>query len=181
MARPFVLVLGGTRSGKSRFALGLTRDLAIDGVATFIATARPGDPELDRRIARHRAERPSQWPTLDAGADLADAIRRADADAPLLVEGLTLWLATLTGDEPADIDPLLAGPVEAALDAIRAHRGPVVVVSDELGLGMVPLHPVGRAFRDLTGLVHQRFAAAADDVHVVFAGLPMTLKGLVRT
>jgi adenosylcobinamide kinase/adenosylcobinamide-phosphate guanylyltransferase len=181
MARPFAFVLGGTRSGKSRFALDLTRAFATDGVATFVATARPGDPELDDRIARHRADRPSAWPTLDAGADLAATIRRADPDAPLLVEGLTLWLSSLAGDEPAAVDPLLDGPVAAALAAIAAHRGPLVVVSDELGLGMVPLHPLSRAFRDLTGLVHQRFAAAADEVHFVVAGLPMTLKGRVRT
>ena len=83
----------------------------------------------------------------------------------------------MAGDEPPDIEPLLDGPVAAALEAIGRHRGPVVVVSDELGLGMVPLDPLSRAFRDLTGLVHQRVAAAADEVHVVIAGLPMTLKG----
>jgi adenosylcobinamide kinase/adenosylcobinamide-phosphate guanylyltransferase len=180
MADPFVFVLGGTRSGKSRFALELTHGFADGGPATVIATARPGDPELDRRIARHRADRPADWPTIDAGLDLAAAIRLADDEAPVLVEGLTLWLSTLAGDEPADIDPLLDGPVAAALETIAAHRGPLVAVSDELGLGMVPLHPVGRAFRDLTGLVHQRFAAAADEVQFVIAGLPMTLKGRAR-
>ena len=180
MATPFILVLGGTRSGKSRFALDVTRRLAGEGPAWFIATALPGDAELDRRIARHRRDRPADWPTVDARPDLAATLDRitADArDAPVLLEGLTLWLSALTGDEPADIDPLLDGPVADALAAIARHPGPVVVVSDELGLGMVPLHPVSRAFRDLTGLVHQRFADAADDVHLVIAGLPLTLKG----
>jgi adenosylcobinamide kinase/adenosylcobinamide-phosphate guanylyltransferase len=176
MATPFVLVLGGTRSGKSRYALDRIRTYAGGATATVVATATPGDPELDRRIARHRADRPADWPTIDAGLDLAAAIRRAGPEVPLLIEGLTLWLSTLAGDEPADIDPLLDGPVAAALDAIVARPCPVVVVSDELGLGMVPLHPVSRAFRDLTGLVHQRFAAAADEVEFVIAGLPMPLK-----
>lgn len=173
-------MLGGTRSGKSRFALGLTRSIAGDRPAWFIATAWPGDPELDQRIARHRRDRPADWPTVDGGSDLAATlagITRDAPDAPILLEGLTLWLSALAGDEPADIDPLLDGPVAAALAAIARHRGPVVVVSDEMGLGMVPMDPVSRAFRDLAGLVHQRFAEAADEVHVVIAGLPMILKG----
>jgi adenosylcobinamide kinase/adenosylcobinamide-phosphate guanylyltransferase len=157
--------------------------MAVDRPAWFIATAWPGDVELDQRIARHRRDRPAEWPTVDAGADLAatvDGITRDAPDAPILLEGLTLWLSTLAGDEPADIDPLLDGPVAAALAAITRHPGPLVVVSDEMGLGMVPLDPLSRAFRDLAGLVHQRFAAAADEVHVVIAGLPMTLKGEPR-
>jgi adenosylcobinamide kinase/adenosylcobinamide-phosphate guanylyltransferase len=157
--------------------------MAVDRPAWFIATAWPGDVELDQRIARHRRDRPAEWPTVDARADLAatvDGITRDAPDAPILLEGLTLWLSTLAGDEPADIDPLLDGPVAAALAAITRHPGPLVVVSDEMGLGMVPLDPLSRAFRDLAGLVHQRFAAAADEVHVVIAGLPMTLKGEPR-
>ena len=176
-------MLGGTRSGKSRFALELTRSLAGDRPAWFIATAWPGDPELDQRIARHRRDRPAEWPTVDAGADLAatlDGITRDAPDAPVLLEGLTLWLSALAGDELAEIDPLLDGPVAAALAAIDRHPGPVVVVSDEMGLGMVPMDPLGRAFRDLVGLVHQRCAAAADEVHVVIAGLPLTIKGARR-
>ena len=180
MAQPLILVLGGTRSGKSAHALELSRSLAGDAPAMFIATALPGDPELDERIARHRRQRPASWPTIDAGPDLAATIRAATTGAPILIEGLTLWLSALTGDEPARIEVLLDGPVAAAIEAIRAHGGPVVVVSDELGLGMVPLDPVGRSFRDLVGIVHQRFAATADEVRFVIAGLPMILKGRAR-
>jgi adenosylcobinamide kinase/adenosylcobinamide-phosphate guanylyltransferase len=182
MADPLILVLGGTRSGKSRFGLELARRLAERGRghATVLATAWRGDPEMERRIARHRQARPSTWPTLDVGADLAGAIGRADRNDPVLVEGLTLWLSALAVDELEDPDPVLDGPVEAALAAIRAHRGAVVVVSDEIGLGMVPLHAGSRTFRDLVGLVHQRFAAEADEVHLVVAGLPLTLKGSGR-
>ena len=97
MAEPFILVLGGTRSGKSRFALDRTLALAGAGAATFIATAIPGDPELDQRIARHRRDRPVRWPTLDAAADLAATIDAADPSLPILIEGLTLWLSALDG------------------------------------------------------------------------------------
>ena len=125
--------------------------MAGDRPAWFIATAWPGDPELDERIARHRRDRPTDWPTVDAGTDLAatlDGITREAPDAPILLEGLTLWLSALAGDEPADIDPLLDGPVAAALASIARHPGAIIVVSDEMGLGMVPMDPAGRAFRD---------------------------------
>jgi adenosylcobinamide kinase/adenosylcobinamide-phosphate guanylyltransferase len=176
MAQPFILVLGGTRSGKSRFALELTTTHAGVGVATFLATAWRGDPEMERRIARHQQSRPASWPTIDVGSDLATAVRRAAPTDPILIEGLTLWLSTVAGDDLDDPDPILDGPVAEALAAIDAHGAPVVVVSDEIGLGMVPMHAGSRTFRDLVGLVHQRFAAKADTVHLVVAGLPMTLK-----
>ena len=89
---------------------------------------------------------------------------------------LTLWLSALVGDDLADPDPVLDGPVAEALEAIGAHPAPVVVISDEIGLGMVPMHAGARGFRDLVGLVHQRFAAQADEVHLVVAGLPTRLK-----
>jgi adenosylcobinamide kinase/adenosylcobinamide-phosphate guanylyltransferase len=171
-----VLVLGGTRSGKSRFAQARAAALAEGRPVTFVATAWPGDPELDRRIEGHRAARPADWPTIDAGPDLAAVIRALDDDEVVLVDGLTLWLSGIVADRPADIDAVLDGPVADVLDAIASHRGPVVVVSDEIGLGLVPLDPSSRAFRDLQGLAHQRVAAAADDVHFMIAGLPMTLR-----
>ena len=180
MAHPLILVLGGTRSGKSRFSLELTKGFAGSGRATFLATAWRGDPEMERRIARHQRDRPTTWATIDVGTDLASTLTQVTPDEPVLVEGLTLWLSALVGDELDDPDPILDGPVAAALDAIRAHRGPVVVVSDEIGLGMVPMHAGSRTFRDLVGLVHQRLAAQADEVHLVVAGLPMRLKPPAR-
>jgi adenosylcobinamide kinase/adenosylcobinamide-phosphate guanylyltransferase len=176
MAVPLILVLGGTRSGKSRFGLGLVRGFAGDDPATVLATALRGDPEMEHRIALHQRHRPAEWPTIEVGTDLAAAVRRAAPTRPILVEGLTLWLSALVGDDPVDPDPVLDGPVAAALDAIGGHAAPVVVVSDEIGLGMVPMHPGSRSFRDLVGLVHQRFAAEADEVHLVVAGLPLTIK-----
>jgi len=177
VAHPLVFVLGGTRSGKSRFALDRVKQLAAEGRAWFIATAWHGDPEMERRIALHRSHRPATWPTIDVGADLAAAIGQAAVGEPILVEGLTLWLSTVAGDDLSDPDPVLDGPVTAALEAIATHDGPIVVVSDEIGHGSVPMHAGARAFRDLVGLVHQRVAEAADEVHYLVAGLPMTLKG----
>jgi adenosyl cobinamide kinase/adenosyl cobinamide phosphate guanylyltransferase len=177
MARPLILALGGTRSGKSRFGLAATRDLAGTGRAWFLATAWPGDPEMDDRIARHRRERPADWPTIEVGADLAAAIGATEPAEPLLIDGLTLWLSAMLGDEPAALDPLLDGPVAAALDAIARRPGPVIVVSDDVGGGIVPMHAGARAYRDLVGMVHQRIAAEADEVDLLVAGLPLRLKG----
>ena len=175
MAR-LVFLLGGTRSGKSGLALARTRELAGDGRAWVLATAIPGDPELDRRIERHRRDRPSGWPTVDVGTDLAGALGRTDPAEPVLVEGLTLWLSALAGDDPVDPDPILDGPLAAALEAIRARPAPVVIVSDELGIGLAPMHAGARSFRDLAGLAHQRVTAAADEVELVVAGLTLRLK-----
>jgi adenosylcobinamide kinase/adenosylcobinamide-phosphate guanylyltransferase len=180
MARPLILVLGGTRSGKSRFGLAAARDLAGTGRAWFLATAWPGDPEMDDRVARHRRERPADWPTIEVGADLAAAIDGTEPGEPLLIDGLTLWLSAILGDEPVALDPLLDGPVAAALEAIVRRPGPVIVVSDDVGGGIVPMHAGARAYRDLVGMVHQRIAAEADEVHLLVAGLPLRLKGPAR-
>jgi adenosylcobinamide kinase/adenosylcobinamide-phosphate guanylyltransferase len=177
MATPLILALGGTRSGKSRFGLATTKRLAGDGRAWFLGTVRAGDSELDDRIRRHRLERPDDWPTIDVREDLAAAVATTEPDEPVLIDGLTLWLATLLGDETPDIDPILDGPVAAAYAAIAARPGPVVVVSDEVGLGIVPMHPNARAYRDLVGIAHQRLARIADEAYLFVAGLPVKLKG----
>jgi adenosylcobinamide kinase/adenosylcobinamide-phosphate guanylyltransferase len=177
MASPLILALGGTRSGKSRFGLATTRRLAGEGRAWFIATARPGDPELDERIRRHRLERPADWPTIEADVDLAASIDSTAPIEPVLIDGLTLWLSTLLGDDVPDIDPILDGPIASAYNAIDTRPGPVIVVSDEVGLGTVPMHPNARAYRDLVGIAHQRLAAMADEAYLFVAGLPITLKG----
>ncbi|HEU0236281.1 MAG TPA: bifunctional adenosylcobinamide kinase/adenosylcobinamide-phosphate guanylyltransferase [Candidatus Limnocylindrales bacterium] len=176
MSARLVLVLGGTRSGKSRFGQARAAALAAGGPVTYLATAWPGDPELDERIAGHRAARPADWPTVEVGRDLAAAVRALPANETVLLDGLTLWLSGIVGDEPPNIDAILDRPLADALAAIAAHRGPVVVVSDEIGLGLVPLDPLSRAFRDLQGIAHQRIAAVADEVHFMVAGLPLTVR-----
>jgi adenosylcobinamide kinase/adenosylcobinamide-phosphate guanylyltransferase len=111
------------------------------------------------------------------GTDLVAALAATAPDEPVLIDGFTLWLSTLLGDDVPAIDPILDGPVAAALATIVGRPGPVVVVSDEVGSGIVPMHPGARAYRDLVGISHQRLAAAADEVHLLVAGLPITLKG----
>ena len=178
MAAPLLFALGGTRSGKSRWGLAATRRLAGEGRAWFLATAWTGDPELDERIARHRRERPAGWPTIDVGTDLVAALAATDPAEPVLIDGLTLWLSAILGDDaPAPIDDLLDGPVAAALAVIRDRPGPVIVVSDDVGGGIVPMDPLARAYRDLVGIVHQRLAAEADQAVLLVAGLPVWLKG----
>jgi adenosylcobinamide kinase/adenosylcobinamide-phosphate guanylyltransferase len=177
VASPLIVALGGTRSGKSRFGLATTRRLAGDGRAWFLGTAWAGDTELDDRVRRHRLERPASWPTIDVGDDLAAAIRGTDAAEPILIDGLTLWLSTLLGDGAPAIDPILDGPVAAGYAAIDERPGPVIVVSDEIGSGIVPMHPNARTYRDLVGIAHQRLAGMADEVYLLVAGLPITLKG----
>ena len=177
MARPLILALGGTRSGKSRFGLAATRRLAGGGRAWFLATAWAGDPEMDDRIERHRRERPADWPTIEVGSDLVAALARTDPREPALIDGLTLWLSAVMGDDPMGPDEVLDGPLAEALEAIAARPGPIIVVSDEVGSGIVPMHAGARVYRDLVGIAHQRMAAQADEVHLLVAGLPVRLKG----
>lgn len=169
---PFrLLVLGGTRSGKSGYALARARELGGEDV-TFVATALPGDPELDERIALHRRVRPSGWDTLEADADLAGTIARARPQRVLLLDSLTLWASAFAET---------GGSLEQAWDEVAAalarRERPAVLVSDEVGMGIVPVTPAGRRFRDDLGRLNQRAAADADEVVLMVAGLPLRLKG----
>jgi adenosylcobinamide kinase / adenosylcobinamide-phosphate guanylyltransferase len=170
-----VVVLGGTRSGKSRFGRDRATALAGGGPVVYVATALPGDPELDDRIRRHRADRPGEWETIEAGHDLAAAIRGVAPGTTILLDGLTLWASLALGDDPARVDEVLDGPFADVLAAIADHADPVVVVSDEIGLGLVPLDPLGRAFRDLLGITHQRLVAGSDEAWFMVAGRAMAL------
>jgi adenosylcobinamide kinase/adenosylcobinamide-phosphate guanylyltransferase len=170
-----VVVLGGTRSGKSRFGRDRATTLAAGGPVVYVATAVPGDPELDDRIRRHRADRPAAWETIEAGPDLADAILAVPAGTTVLVDGLTLWASLALGDDPHRVDAVLGGPFADVAAAIEAHDGPVVVVSDEVGLGLVPPDPLGRAFRDLLGIAHQRLVAQSNEAWFMVAGRAIAL------
>jgi adenosylcobinamide kinase/adenosylcobinamide-phosphate guanylyltransferase len=162
------LVLGGARSGKSAYA---ERLLARHPRArVYLATAEPGDGEMAERIRRHRERRGAGWSTIEVPLDLPEAIR-AEPRA-LLVDCLTLWLSNLMA---AGRDPDAAG--EQLCAAIRRPGGPVVLVSNEVGWGIVPENALARAFRDHAGRLNQRVAAAADRVLFVAAGLPLALKG----
>jgi adenosylcobinamide kinase / adenosylcobinamide-phosphate guanylyltransferase len=162
-------VIGGARSGKSRYAEGLIA--ASPPPWTYVATAEALDAEMSERIGAHRARRGSQWRTIEAPRDLAAALT-ASATTPVLIDCLTLWLSNLML-AGADIDAETAR-LEQALAAAKA---PVIVVANEVGSGIVPEHALGRKFRDLQGVLNQRIAARADRVVLVVAGLPLVLKG----
>ncbi|MGH6879298.1 bifunctional adenosylcobinamide kinase/adenosylcobinamide-phosphate guanylyltransferase [Hypericibacter sp.] len=162
-----VLLLGGARSGKSRYAEAL---LANANPRTYIATAEAGDAEMVERIRLHREQRGPGWVTREAPLDLPAAIRAESG--VLLVDCLTLWLSNLMEQEH-DID----GATEALCAAIQRPGGPVVLVSNEVGLGIVPESSLARAFRDHAGRLHQHVAAVADRVIFIAAGLPLALKG----
>ena len=167
---PVTLVLGGARSGKSRHAEGLVE--AAAAAATYCATAEAGDAEMAARIAAHRARRGPFWRTVEAPLDLAAAIvAEARPDRPLLVDCLTLWLSNLLQAGRCAEDES-----EALAAALRRAAGPVVLVANEVGLGIVPDTPLGRRFRDLAGRLNQEVAQAADHVVFVAAGLPLVLK-----
>jgi adenosylcobinamide kinase/adenosylcobinamide-phosphate guanylyltransferase len=175
LSRRLVVVLGGTRSGKSRFGRDRAIALAGGGPVTYVATAMPGDDELDDRIERHRRDRPAEWHTIEAGHDLSTAIRSVPAGTTILLDGLTLWASLALADDPSRVDAVLDGAFSDAVGAIADHDGPVVVVSDEIGLGLVPLDPVGRAFRDLLGIAHQRLVARSDEAWLMVAGRAIDL------
>jgi adenosylcobinamide kinase/adenosylcobinamide-phosphate guanylyltransferase len=183
-----VLVLGGARSGKSSFAERMLAHGQDTRPVTYAATAPryPGDAEWAERIALHRRQRPAGWRTVETGeqpAALAELLRAADG--PVLADCLTLWLTSAMDavgawDERAWAEgtarAALARLTEALIGAFAEARGPVVLVSNELGFGLVPPDPGGRRFRDELGRLNQACAAAADDVHLVVAGLPLRLK-----
>ena len=161
------LVLGGARSGKSRYAEELIA--RTEPPWTYVATAEAHDEEMRQRIAHHQARRQGGWETLDAPFELAGTI--AALKAPALIDCLTLWLSNvmLAG---RDIEEETA----RLLQAMRHTPVPLVAVSNEVGMGLVPETPLGRAFRDAQGRLNQRVAAVADRVVFVAAGLPLNLK-----
>lgn len=164
------LVLGGARSGKSAFAEELVRGSGRARV--YLATATAGDGEMGERIARHVADRGPGWTTVEEPLDLAGALlREAAPDRAVLVDCLTLWLsnALFAGRDPE-------AEVAALARALRGLAGPAVLVSNEIGLGVVPDTALGRAFRDAHGRMNQAVAAALPRVAFVAAGLPLWLK-----
>ncbi len=162
------LILGGARSGKSRYA-----ETLIGGrQAVYIATAESLDAEMDERIRRHRVRRGANWTTAEAPLELAAALTAEDrAGRPILVDCLTLWVSNLLG---AGRDP--AAESAALIAALKRLASPVLLVANEVGLGIVPDNALARAFRDHAGRINQDIAAAADRVVFVAAGLPLVLK-----
>ena len=173
-----VLVTGGARAGKSRWAEGEAARLAGEGV-TYVATAEARDDEMTRRIATHRAERPPGWTTIEEPLDVGRAVAGASTDV-ILVDCLTLWVSNLMLDEgpPGSAIPetRVHTAVASLLEVAAAREGTLLVVTNEVGLGVVPDNELARAYRDLLGWANARVAARADRVLLMVAGLPVTVR-----
>ncbi len=186
-----VLILGGARSGKSRRAEQLARDLG--GRVTFLATAEARDGEMKNRIEAHRAARPAGWRTLEEPLDLPRAVEGAAGESDvLLVDCLTLWvsnhLCRVLDPEGSEgwyraIEGLaqdLESAIARVAEVLRTSEATLLVVSNEVGLGLVPATPLGRAYRDLLGGVNRCLAAEADQVLLMVAGLAVDVKKLAE-
>jgi adenosylcobinamide kinase / adenosylcobinamide-phosphate guanylyltransferase len=177
-----VLVTGGVRSGKSRHAEELVLTVAGDGPATYVApgptTDHDPDPDWAARVAAHRARRPAAWGTVET-RDVAAALR--EGSAPVLVDCLGTWLTGVLDEErawersAAELAELLERRTDEVLAALAATERDVVLVTNEVGLGVVPAHRSGRVFRDLLGTLNQRVGRACDEVHLVVAGRTLRL------
>jgi adenosylcobinamide kinase/adenosylcobinamide-phosphate guanylyltransferase len=180
------LVLGGARAGKTRFAERLAA--RYGGRICYVATAEPGDDEMRARIAAHRASRPAQWLTVEASRDVAGALDTIERPDALLLDCLTVWTSNVLLDRlnpdalsergARAAEDAATAAVDALLDWRRAADVPLIVVSNEVGLGVTPPFPLGRLFQDVLGRLNQRLAAAADEVYLVVAGLALPLKRL---
>lgn len=185
-----VLIIGGARSGKSTFAERLA---ASSGKrVAFIATANPSDADMQDRIARHRASRPATWITIEEPLDLVRAVKEASTDADvLLLDCITLWLSNWMGqqgnrDEVDDVflknsytESVLAA-IEALLTTVKTLGAgkTLIVVTNEVGLGIVPMHPLSRVYRDALGWTNQRIARDAERVYLMITGIAVDIKKL---
>ncbi len=178
MNKQLIFILGGARSGKSALAERLARQRER---VLFMATAEPLDPDMERRISAHRSQRPSAWRTLEEPLDLASAIEETtDGYEICLLDCLTLWVSNLLlsmeGSPKVEEDILLA--VERLLEVYERSSATWIVVSNEVGLGIVPSSPLGRLYRDILGRVNQAVAARADRVYILVAGYALDVKSL---
>jgi len=172
VSEPLTFVLGGARSGKSRYAEGVIA--ALSPPWAYVATADAGDEEMSARIKAHRERRGADWRTIEAPRDLS-AVLAACRQMPVLVDCLTLWLSNLMLAD-ADIEK----EMQVLETTLASRTVPTVVVANEVGSGIVPDYPLGRRFRDLQGILNQRIAARADRVVLMVAGLPLAVKGTLE-
>lgn len=175
------LVIGGARSGKSRFAQTLCQSGAC---VAFIATARADDEEMRARIARHRQDRPREWVTIEEPLAISQAVARQTSTSDfVLLDCLTVWLGNLCYERQRcgieELERAASEEVERLVSAAAAAR--VVVVTNEVGCGIVPESSLGRLFQDLQGFVNQKVAVAAEVVYHVVAGIPVAIKGADRS
>lgn len=175
------LLLGGARSGKSRYALELAN--VQDGLVVYIATAQALDSEMEQRVAKHRSERPAHWKTLELPYNVAQGYRESGLKPTVaLLDCLTLLVSNvlLAACPTEDIDPdealtAVNCELEALLEVIHKDTAHWIIVSNEVGMGLVPTYPLGRVYREALGVANQRLAAVADEVFLMVAGIPLPL------
>ncbi len=194
----FYFITGGARSGKSAYAEQLAATL--ERAVTYVATAEAGDPEMAERIARHRQRRPASWTTIEEPRAVADLLERiGQQDRTILIDCLTLLITNLiyqdwplqhavdsSGESPGVLSPKLTGQIEDRVlaevrrlaEVAHSSRAQVILVSNEVGLGLVPASPEGRLFRDLAGLANQVMAARAERALLLVSGIALDLKSL---
>ncbi len=177
------LIIGGARSGKTAHALARAKSLSeARGVnVTYVATAQALDQEMQHRISLHRAERPATWRTLEAPTGLAQALRGQDTSSMLVIDCMTLWLSNALLKDFREHEPTAPLPTWEAeraefLQWLQAVRGDVLLISNEVGAGIVPLAPVARRFQDEQGRLNQMLAATCDEVTLVVAGIAVPIK-----
>lgn len=166
------LVLGGARSGKSQLAFHLAGD---ELPKAFVATGEPGDEEMEQRIQQHQQDRDPSWETKEIPIDVSGWLKGEGVEyKTVIIDCLTLWLSNLLGR--GNQDRQIVTHIETLVEAVRCVPGKVILVSNEVGMGIVPGDAITRQFRDLAGKMNQRIAAAADSVYFSVSGLPMKLK-----
>ncbi|MBI4202280.1 MAG: bifunctional adenosylcobinamide kinase/adenosylcobinamide-phosphate guanylyltransferase [Chloroflexi bacterium] len=179
MAKELILILGGARAGKSSLAEHLAEQLSPPGGRVlFVATAQAGDEDMARRIAAHKVGRPAAWDTLEEPLELPRALGEVvQAYDAILIDCLTLWVSNLLlQEEEETAESRALDLVDRLLALYQQGRATWIVVTNEVGFGVVPPTALGRAFRDILGRVNQRFAAQADRAYLVVAGLALDLK-----
>ncbi|MDR2198763.1 MAG: bifunctional adenosylcobinamide kinase/adenosylcobinamide-phosphate guanylyltransferase [Deltaproteobacteria bacterium] len=170
------LFIGGAKSGKTKAALAEAAHYPPPYY--YLATAQGLDEEMRSRIRHHQDERGPEWRTLESPLNPEGTLRELPGASPVLLDCLTLWFSNLLGDHPGNHPPVsfFNEKIRDLIEAAGIYQGPVIVVSNELGSGMVPMDPVSRDYRDAIGLAHQRLAAAAEKVCLVVAGIPVKIK-----
>ena len=185
-----VLVLGGARSGKSGFAQSLISDQERYSLRTsvfYVATAGIEDDEMARRVARHRADRPDRWKTLEAQNDVVGTLEEIPSKSIVLLDCVTMMVTNLmfsrrtewdglSMEEERSVEQFVLEEVDRMLEVFRRRDISAVLVSNEVGQGLVPPYPLGRIFRDIAGWANQRIAKEADSVYLITAGIPQTIK-----
>lgn len=174
MASNLILIIGGARSGKSRFAQGLA--LKLGGPVLFVATAEAGDEEMRQRIEEHRKQRPGTWRTLEVTTHVGGSIEQEiDGAQVVIVDCITLLVSNIIR-EPINVPLIqqqLASEIDELLRCISNHTARFIIVTNEVGLGLVPANRVGRLYRDLLGHVNQTLARQAGEIYIMMAGIPL--------